>query len=201
MSAVMSAITMPVANTSSQTHFRRHGHSEASFMAAQTPIPLLHGAMRQERWRLERKSTGIFYMTAQRPASHQPIDVLAIHGLGRHYLDDFTHAATGANWVRDWLPRQLPEARIMSWGYRSYSLGRDAPLDLDRRDMKILDKGARNGTLVDDPLTRFAEDLLLDLDFARREGQACKRPLLVVAYSFGGLVFKRVSRIKEELVK
>ncbi|KAK5652117.1 hypothetical protein OQA88_10759 [Cercophora sp. LCS_1] len=56
------------------------------------------------------------------PGTDNPIDVVAIHGLGGHHLRSWTHTApTGAStiWLRDLLPKKFPNARIMSFSYNA----------------------------------------------------------------------------------
>jgi hypothetical protein len=45
--------------------------------------------------------------------------VVAVHGLGGHRLGTWTDKRTGCLWLRDSLPSELPNARIMSYGYDS----------------------------------------------------------------------------------
>lgn len=76
-------------------------------------------------------------------------------------------------WLQDLLPRELPRARILSFGYDSRTTGGHKPLTLD-----IIDHG---------------KDLLSDLGLHRRLTQSEKRPLLFIGHSLGGLVIKAVS--------
>ena len=45
-----------------------------------------------------------------------PIDIVAIHGITGDALDTWTHE-NGKIWLRDFLPGDLPGARIFSFGY------------------------------------------------------------------------------------
>ncbi|CAN9330860.1 unnamed protein product [Alternaria alternata] len=47
------------------------------------------------------------------------IDIVAVHGLNGHCEKTWTAAkgANSVNWLRDLLPHDLPDARILSWGY------------------------------------------------------------------------------------
>ena len=45
------------------------------------------------------------------------IDLIAVHGLKGDYLKSWT--ADNRNWLKDFLPEQVPNARIMSYGYNS----------------------------------------------------------------------------------
>ena len=45
--------------------------------------------------------------------------IVAVHGLGGHAMNTWTHAATEKLWLRDFLPLAIPNARIMTFGYDS----------------------------------------------------------------------------------
>jgi hypothetical protein len=51
------------------------------------------------------------------------ISIVAVHGLGGHAINTWTHASTGKLWLRDFLPLAIPNARIMSFGYDSKVVG------------------------------------------------------------------------------
>lgn len=44
--------------------------------------------------------------------------IVAVHGFGGP-LNTWTHDVSGKQWLRDFLPKDLPGARIMSFGYDS----------------------------------------------------------------------------------
>lgn len=46
------------------------------------------------------------------------VDIIAVHGLGGHRLKTWT-SQDGILWLRDWLPRSLPGARVYTYGYAS----------------------------------------------------------------------------------
>jgi hypothetical protein len=73
-------------------------------------------------------------------------------------------------WLRDFVPKQWPNARVMSFGY-------DSAFALSR---SILD--------IDDS----AIDLINRLDGERQSESAKKWPIIFVAHSLGGVVVKRV---------
>ena len=49
--------------------------------------------------------------------------IIAVHGLGGHAMTTWTHDSTGKLWLRDFLPRTIPNARIMTFGYDSRVVG------------------------------------------------------------------------------
>jgi hypothetical protein len=61
-------------------------------------------------------------LDAKQPADDaNVIDVIAIHGLNGHYQKIWSHPESNVNWLMNpnFLPRDLPTARIMSFSYNS----------------------------------------------------------------------------------
>lgn len=111
----------------------------------------------------------MFFYTEETPNPKQTIDLVAIHGLGGGWEKTWTDKNTNQNWLRDFLPKDSPELRIMSWGYDSAVLGSSSVGNM----------------------TTFAQALLADLKACRSKGLK-NRPLIFICHSLGGLVFKRV---------
>lgn len=44
---------------------------------------------------------------------------MAVHGLGGDLIETWTHPKSRAFWFKDFLPRQIPDARIMTFGYNA----------------------------------------------------------------------------------
>ena len=100
-------------------------------------------------------------------------DIVALHGLNGHYRKTWTATpAVGEpkNWLEDFLPEQIPNARIMSYGY-------DSTVQFSK---SVADIGT------------FAEQLLHSLIAKRRSQNEKKRPVIFICHSLGGLVFKQV---------
>ncbi|KAI2622037.1 hypothetical protein GGS21DRAFT_535264 [Xylaria nigripes] len=74
-------------------------------------------------------------------------------------------------WPRDLLPSSCPEARIITWGYRSLHSG-NMPVP------------------VQPDLFSHAEALLRDLACLRQSTGAQRRPLIFIAHSLGGVIVK-----------
>ena len=101
------------------------------------------------------------------------VDVIFIHGLGGTSLRTWCRDRDANNlWPKLWLPEELPTARVLSFGYDAHFASR---------------KGRASSTISD-----FAADLLFRMKYGEntpeRLGQV---PIIVVAHSMGGLVFKK----------
>jgi hypothetical protein len=44
---------------------------------------------------------------------------VAVHGLGGDEITTWTHPKSKAFWLKDFLPQQIPDARIMTFGYNA----------------------------------------------------------------------------------
>jgi hypothetical protein len=76
----------------------------------------------------------------------------------------------GSHWPRDFLPRDCPHSRIMTWGYDSH-----------------ITKGYAQSNKSN--VFAHAKDLLYSL----RRDRALRRPIIFVAHSLGGLIVKEAS--------
>jgi hypothetical protein len=115
---------------------------------------------------------GIFTFKDQPSSSEGKVDIIALHGLNGHYRDTWV-SSTGENWLEDaeFLPKHIPNARIMSYGYNSR-------VEFSKSSAGI---GA------------FAEQLLVQIEGIRRNPEEKKRPIIFVCHSLGGIVVKKVS--------
>jgi len=84
----------------------------------------------------------------------------------RHGPDD-----DGALWLRDFLPSQLPPARIMSYGYNSRTAFSEAVTDINDEAAMLLDR----------------------LDGEHQSKDQKTRPIIFISHSLGGIVVKKVS--------
>lgn len=90
-----------------------------------------------------------------------------VHGLRGHATNTWT--VLDVCWPRDLLPKQLPNARVLTFGYSA--------LNRDDTPLSIKDLG---------------KTLLESLSINGRHDKAATRPLIFVAHSFGGLLVKSV---------
>jgi hypothetical protein len=97
--------------------------------------------------------------------------IVAVHGLAGHYKTSWED--DGKLWLKDpgFLPSQVPNTRIMSFGYKS--------------------SVTVTGSVAD--IEDVAHNLLNRLNDARREEQAY-RPVVFICHCLGGIVVKKVCR-------
>ncbi|PVF97371.1 TPR-like protein [Serendipita vermifera] len=96
------------------------------------------------------------------------VDIVAIHGFGGHSERSWT-AANGTMWLRDLLPLDIPNARILTYGY-----------DLDTRSF--------TSTSIQS-IFRHAEAFVAGLTEVRSENR--ERPIIFLAHSLGGIILKK----------
>lgn len=117
---------------------------------------------------------GMFTFVDKRPEEPDIVDIVALHGLNGHYRKTWsTMGAAGGrvNWLKDLIPRYIPNARIMSFGYNSSVQFSKSTSDIGN----------------------FADGLLADLMSCRNSEEEKCRPLIFICHSLGGIVFKQVS--------
>ncbi|KAG9021524.1 hypothetical protein FS842_006570, partial [Serendipita sp. 407] len=103
-------------------------------------------------------------------AGQDPIvDIIAIHGLDGHRENSWT-ADDGTMWLRDLLPDDVPNARILTYGYDAYTRS------FSRTSTKTI--------------FHHAEAFVEDLSRLRRAADP-KRPIIFLAHSLGGIILKQ----------
>ncbi|KAJ6506700.1 hypothetical protein C8R45DRAFT_970294 [Mycena sanguinolenta] len=98
------------------------------------------------------------------------VDIIAVHGLGSSFPSSWTEKESGVMFLKEFLPKDFPQARILAFVYPSQPF--TDPIHVDLREL-----GARLlRTLVHD-----------------RDGSSIKRhrPIIFIGHSFGGLVIKQ----------
>lgn len=113
-------------------------------------------------------------------ADDSRISIVAVHGLNifndkDHGENTWRSPASGKSWLRDFLPSQIPTARIFLYGYNA----------------NVAFSTSRDG--VHEVASNLNSRLLI-----YRENNP-DRPLLFICHGLGGLVVKRVSHDVAEL--
>lgn len=93
-----------------------------------------------------------------------------MHGLNGDHINTWKHDETGVVWPRDLLPKEIPNARVLSFGY-SADIYNNPNIGLIREHARTL----------------------LNLVNDERPSKISTRPIVFVAHSLGGLVVKQVS--------
>ncbi|CCA76979.1 hypothetical protein PIIN_10962 [Serendipita indica DSM 11827] len=104
------------------------------------------------------------------------VDIIAIHGLQGHREKTWT-TDDGVFWLRDLLPSDLSNARVLSYGY-----------DADIRSRECVSTQT---------MSRHAEGFANALSRVRKD--APRRPIIFVAHDIGGIILKwvRSTRLQE----
>lgn len=107
-------------------------------------------------------------------AERYEVDIVAIHGLNGTAYGTWTHEKTSTLWLRDFLPNDIPGARILTFSYPSHLLFSKS-------------KASTND---------YAQVLLFALN-RHRVGKE-QRPLIFIAHSLGGIVCKQALIMAKE---
>ncbi|KAF8513448.1 P-loop containing nucleoside triphosphate hydrolase protein, partial [Hysterangium stoloniferum] len=95
--------------------------------------------------------------------------IIAIHGLDGHREASWT-ALNGKLWLRDFLPKDVPCARILTYGYDAYT--------------------QNTATSSTQTLDSHAESFLARLSAFRKRSDTTKWPIIFIAHSVGGIILK-----------
>ncbi|KAH8746959.1 hypothetical protein F5882DRAFT_312127 [Hyaloscypha sp. PMI_1271] len=106
--------------------------------------------------------------------TYYDVDIVAVHGLNGDAYSTWTHAQTEKLWLRDFLPSDLPGARIYSFGYPAEVAFNTATGKLDDWARALLEglKAVRAG----------------------KEEKCSTRAIVFLCHSMGGLVVKQAIR-------
>lgn len=99
--------------------------------------------------------------------------IVFVHGLRGHATKTWT--VSDVCWPRDLLPKQVPSARVLTFGY--------SPLLEEATPLSMSD---------------LSKSLLGSLSINRRHDKAATRPLIFVAHSLGGVLVKSVRTLNRQ---
>ena len=97
------------------------------------------------------------------------VDIVFVHGLNGCAFNTWHHKHSGVHWPSELLKQDVPDARILSFGYNANSSGFFETRSQSR-------------------LTNHAEELVDQLERIRQRTNTTSRKLCFVAHSLGGLV-------------
>ncbi|KAH0552892.1 hypothetical protein GP486_006908, partial [Trichoglossum hirsutum] len=96
-------------------------------------------------------------------------DIVAVHGLDGDPKNTWTNRQTKAFWLKDFLPHDVPNARVLTFGYNANAAFGNSTADI-----------------VD-----HAKSLLSSLVDKREEDDELSRPIIFIGHSLGGIVIKQ----------
>ncbi|ERF76578.1 hypothetical protein EPUS_05851 [Endocarpon pusillum Z07020] len=128
-------------------------------------IRKLHQARSSLPYRFDVKFHGITPLYEGRGGTD--VDVIAVPGLGSHAIGSWKSSSSNDLWLRDYLPDDVPNIRVLLYGYDTSLQGSDS------RDS------------IEDLGSRFLESIK-----AFRAGTADRRPIILIGHSLGGLLIK-----------
>lgn len=111
---------------------------------------------------------GFTPLNADPEKGEQTIDIVAMTGVGGRPFLSWQHAS-GAMWLRDCLPRDIPAAQIFTYGYPSKLQGSNS-------QARLFD---------------YTTEFLRELRSLSGRNPLVPRPLVLVGHSFGGLIIKQ----------
>ncbi|KAK7218004.1 hypothetical protein V2G26_006007 [Clonostachys chloroleuca] len=112
--------------------------------------------------------TGFFGITPLYEAEDAKIDIIAVHGLGSHAIGGFKSKGTSHVWLRDSLPHDIPNSRILLYGYDSSIMNKDHKISISG-----LGKTSLNAYKT-----------------FRKDTKTTQRPIIFLGHSLGGLLIK-----------
>lgn len=120
----------------------------------------------------EKERIGLFELS--KAEASKTVDVVAVHGLQGDAFKTW-ESRDGTLWLRDLLPEDIPDARIMTFGY-------DSTVAFSNSVARIEDK---------------ALDLLNRLG-GQRDKNTDRRPVVFICHSLGGIVVKKALILAHE---
>ncbi|KAI9736601.1 MAG: hypothetical protein M1834_000805 [Cirrosporium novae-zelandiae] len=96
------------------------------------------------------------------------VDIIAVTGLAGHALGSWKVPNGNAVWLRDWLPQQVSNARILTYGYDSRLLKNKSKCTIEQLASKFLEA----------------------LKTSRGSESERQRPIIFIAHDLGGLLVK-----------
>ncbi|KAF5535202.1 ankyrin repeat [Fusarium phyllophilum] len=121
---------------------------------------------------------GLVTLSEAITSSADAVDLVAVHGLGGHLMKTWRHAETKASWLEEFIPQDIKNARVMTYGYESHVAFSKSTAGVEE----------------------FAKDLLARLAMVRQDEwkRPIKRPIIFICHSMGGLVVKKAIILAHE---
>lgn len=113
---------------------------------------------------------------------------MAVHGLGGDSIETWTHPKSRAFWLKDFLPQEIPDARIMTFGYNAAATFGKSASDVIDHAKSLLSSLVDKREEAEVSIARNLHDTLRNLTTR----QEIDRSLIFIAHSLGGIVVKQV---------
>ena len=98
--------------------------------------------------------------------------IVAVHGLYEDSIETWTDPESRIFWLRDLLPKRLPKARILTYGYKA-------------------EPGQTPGEGSSDQILSHAKTLVAELNATRHLSRTVSRPIIFLCHGLGGILVKR----------
>jgi hypothetical protein len=126
------------------------------------------------------------------------LSIVAISGLGGHAYGSFKEREGQHMWLSDSLPKDLPTARIITYGYESGLANSTGFQNLDdlgnalQKALQTLQGIYVYGVSTTISSNYLAFDHLLTSGFRFQQEPPEQKPIIFIAHSLGGLIVKEV---------
>lgn len=132
---------------------------------------------------------------------HHLKSIIAVTGLGGHAFGSFKQSGGSYMWLRDSLPTDVPNARVLIFGYDSALTDPNSFQNL--RDLGItLQRDINNIRHYQLPSVGNTSKRLVQRDNKKQESEwdspfNPERPMILIGHSLGGIVIKQVRTHRE----
>ncbi|KAF5862715.1 hypothetical protein ETB97_011257 [Aspergillus alliaceus] len=112
---------------------------------------------------------------ASRPSA-SCVDIVAVHGLDENGTTAWTHPGTQCFWLRDLLPSDISDARVLTFSYKA-------------------DATSFFGSASADRILHNSQTLLEELNAERELEDCTERPIIFLCHGLGGIIVKKALAI------
>ena len=152
----------PFGRVSKRNFDEMNGNTSSGIASRQSQVPTPSPIVKDEYGLIELSSR----------EGEKTLDIVAVHGLQGHAFKTWEHE-NGQNWLKEFLPKDLPSARIFTFGYESAVVSDSAAIITDK-----------------------SRSLLNNLALKHRTINAkVPRPILFICHSLGGIIVKKALNI------
>ncbi|MCJ1303205.1 hypothetical protein MMC08_006013 [Hypocenomyce scalaris] len=116
------------------------------------------------------------------------VDIVAVHGLSGDLTKTWTHPTTKAFWLQDFLPQDVPAARVMTFGYNADAAFGNTAADIADHALSMLSSLVDKREEEDVGRLGWASNSSAEANILEQEMQ---RPIIFIAHSLGGIIVKQ----------